>query len=429
MKVRALFRRVLLPWMLLAAAACENDANRSGTERPPPDDTNGNGGTIAVVDPGFLRRFSPPPPNPGKGAVLFTISGEALATEGFAFPKTSDQEVTFVDGWSLSFERLLVTVDGITLADAPDSDGNDPEKTGKVVARATGPWAVDLAKNDPSYPRAKGGEGRAVPLAALAAQNANGGAAFDTAGERYAFGFDTVPASRDAINVNLGPAALADYERMIVEGCTSLYVGTATWNGDASGVTCAPAPGTNEVLDALPKQVAFRLCFKTPTSNLNCQNPDNDPAAPLAGEEHQRGVAFRANTSTTAQLTFHVDHTFWLSVEEDSPATFDAFAAAAVPNGESATLSMENLAAVDFQNVRTRDNAPLPYRNCVASDWTPPPGNVSFYSGSVQNVGPTGDPASGLRSLADFAAFTTSTQAHMNADGVCYVRRRYASPN
>ena len=28
-----------------------------------------------------------------------------------------------------------------------------------------------------------------------------------------------------------------------------------------------------------PKTVDFNLCFKSPTTYLNCRNPDNDPAA------------------------------------------------------------------------------------------------------------------------------------------------------
>lgn len=424
----------LLGFGALVTPGCENDENQRGTPSARIDsgaEESGGSDAASRTDSGFsLLPFSPPPANPGSASVLFTISGEALATEGFAFPPAVGQEVKFVDGWQVEFERLIVTVDALTLSADPDKDPNAPAATGAEVARADGPWAVDIAKDDPTYPAAKGGEGRAVPLAALTNQNKSGGGAFDTAGVRYAFGFKTVAASASAINVNLGPAALADYEQMTKDGCSVLYVGSATWKGDQGGNTCSPAPGQNATLDGLPKVVSFKLCFKTPTDYVNCQNPDNDPAAPLGGEDHQRGISFKDNTFTTAQLTLHTDHSFWTSVEEDAPSTFDQFAAAAsTVDGGTATVTMADLAGVDFGAVKDKSGAAIPWRNCVGDDFTPPGGNMSFYSGSVQNVGPTGDPKAGLRHLADFSAYITSTQGHLNADGLCFAKRNYDSPN
>lgn len=428
----------------LTAAACNDSReNESGT-RPEPDASTpslfgveaGAGVATTTVSGFSLKPFSRPSTNPGPRAVLLTVSGEALATQGFAFPPEVDQEVTFVDGWALKFDRLLVTVDAITLAQNPDTDPNNPTSFGAVVARADGPWAVDLSRNDASTIAAKG-SGRAVALATLERQNVNGGAPFDTTGTRYALGYRTTAASANAINVNLGAAALADYESMVKEGCSLFYVGTAEWKGDAS---CSPPPGANAALDALPKRVSFRLCFKAPSDYVNCQNPDNDPASALAGEDHLRGVAFKDNTFVVAQATVHTDHSFWSSVEEDSPAVFDGFAAAAttaVQSGdggdggaiESATLTMRELENVDYQSVRSATGAPLPWRNCVGSAYSPLDGNVSFFSGSVQNVGVGGNPQTGLRHLADYVTYTTSTQGHMNADGFCFVKRNYTSPN
>lgn len=427
----------------LTSAACNDSReNESGT-RPEPDASTpslfgveaGAGVAISTGSGFSLKPFSPPSTNPGPRAVLLTVSGEELAMKGFAFPPEVDQEVTFVDGWALTFDRLIVTVDAITLAQNPDTDPNNPSSFGAVVARADGPWAVDLTRNDASTLAAKG-SGRAVPLATLERQNVNGGAAFDTTGTRYALGYRTIAASAKAINVNLGTAALADYESMVKEGCSLLYVGTAEWKGGAS---CSPAPGTHAALDALPKRVSFRLCFKAPSDYVNCQNPDNDPASPLEGEAHLRGVAFKDNTFVVAQATVHTDHSFWSSVEEDSPAVFDGLAAAAAAamtagdgdggGSRSATLTMQDLEKVDYQSVKSALGAPLPWRNCVGLDYSPPEGNVSFFSGSVQNVGSSGDPQTGLRHLADYVTYTTSTQGHLNADGLCFVKRSYTSPN
>src|SRR6188768_3046685 len=115
----------LLGGGLVATSGCENDENRSGTH-PEPDaeaaDDSGLG--PSVPPPGFLRPFAPPPANPGNASVLFTISGEALATEGVAFPPAPGQELRLVGGWEIQFERLVVTVDDLTLSANPDSDPN-----------------------------------------------------------------------------------------------------------------------------------------------------------------------------------------------------------------------------------------------------------------------------------------------------------------
>jgi len=47
----------------------------------------------------------------------------------------------------MRFERILVTVDDVTLSDDPDRNATDQSQTGPVVhGRAAGPWAVDVAK-------------------------------------------------------------------------------------------------------------------------------------------------------------------------------------------------------------------------------------------------------------------------------------------
>src|SRR5262249_13841062 len=157
-------------------------------------------------------------------------------------------------------------------------------------------------------------------------QNKNGNQPFAT-DLRYAFGFDAVAATHRAMNVNLDAPALADYEQMVNDQCVVMYVGTATFKGGTvPGHT--DCNGDPEYAN-WPKAVDFHLCFKSPTTYSNCQNPDNT-GTPLGTDEHQRGIAVLTVSSVVGQLTFHTDHPFWDSVLHDSPAHFDQFAARAV---------------------------------------------------------------------------------------------------
>jgi hypothetical protein len=375
----------------------------------------GSGGGADVVDPGPLVRFAPPPENPGPGAVLFTVSGEALARAGYGFPPATPDAVAFVDGWEVRFDRLLVTVGGISLSANPDRSPGDPSQTEGQVASAAGPWAVDLHRGGPLTGKAGGGE-QSVPIASVEAS-------LDPT-QRYAFGYDVVPATLAAQNVNLDAAALAAYAQMIAKGCTVLYDGTATFRG----MTCAPS---SPVLDGLPPVVHFQLCFQAPTSYLNCQNPDNDPATPFEGEEHQRGIAIRANTFTIAQLTIHTDHPFWESTQHDAPAHFDPLAAHARAPGRTdagpAEVTLDDLTGVDFTSFTDASGAPLPARSCVTS-YTPAAGVLRFDANGVAHQPPAGDPSRGLRDYPDLMTYDLSTQGHLNSDGLCFVRRGYPSP-
>jgi hypothetical protein len=384
--------------------------------------TSGAGGSSG----GGLKPFTVPS-DPGGGGVVFAASGEVLALTGYAFPPQPGA-AAFVDGWDVRFSRLLVTVDKIRISESPDSVPGDQSKTGKLVAEADGPWAVDLARSDPTYLPGKGGAGeQAVPIAALTKQNRNGNAPFATDGTRYAFGFDTVPAAAGAYDVNLGVDARSDYAQMVTDGCVVLYVGTATFKGNKSDANCYPPDRAR-----WPDVVNFRLCFKSPTTYANCQNPDNDPADPFPNEEHQRGVAFQTNASVIAQVTMHTDHPFWDSVLHDSPAHFDQFAARVVgQDGGMPTVTLEMTKGVDYTGYTDALGNVLSWRYC-----TEPPTDVhAKFTGPMrfdpQSVPPaTGsDPVSGLRDYFDFATYNQSTQGHLNSDGLCVVQRHYPSPD
>lgn len=376
---------------------------------------------------GFTLQPFCAPKDPGKGNVLFTASGEVLALTGYDFPPASDSDAAFVDGWDVHFEHLLTTLDALTLSENPDQQKGTQLGTGKRVARLDGPWAVDLSRHDASYLAGKGGGSElAVPIAALDNQNENGGAAFATDGTRYAFGFDVVPATESAQNVNLDSEALAHYEQMVQDGCTVSYVGTATFKGDPQVEGCVTEASQN-----WPKTVNFSLCFKSPTSYLNCQNPDNDPAEAISSaEDHQRGIAFLSSSSVIAQVTLHTDHPFWDSVLHDSPAHFDQYAARAVTTDGVASVTLEDTRGVDYTAYTDRQGKAVDWRYCID-----PPTDVHPKLVGAMRFDPHGvpasdsNPAAGLRDYYDFATYNQSTQGHLNSDGLCYVKRNYASPN
>ncbi len=359
--------------------------------------------------------------------IVFAASGEVLAIGGYPFPPMTHDDPAFVDGWDVKFDRLLVTIDKITLSANPDKVAGDPSQTGGVVGEVDGPWAVDLHESDANNLQGKGGaDEQAVPLTTLTTQNKNGGAPFPADGTRYAFGFDIVADSDTAKRVNLDAAAESDYAEMIEKHCAVFYAGTATFKGDETDATCYP-----DDRKSFPDVVAFRLCFKTPTSYVNCQNPDNDPARPLGDEQHERGIAFLSSKQVMAQITIHTDHPFWDSVLHESPAHFDQFAARAVttPTG-TPTVTLEDTVGVDYTNYVDAMNHPLNWRYCIEPSPVAHPkfiGAMAFDPESVPHA-PGNDPSAGLVDYADFASYDQSTQGHLNSDGLCFVKRNYPSP-
>ncbi len=421
----------------LAAISCSGKqslmatcaSNQSCAASPPASDAGLPAGT-----PAPLAAFRAPA-DPGPGGILFTASGEAAALEGIPFPASSAGAPVFVDGWSVRFTRLLVTLDNLTLSAGPNVSPGDESCTEPAVAKVAGPWAVDLARATPGDLPGKGGGGeRAVPIAALA-----GG--FDTGGTTpYAFGFDVVPATTAAMNVDLDDAALVDYAQMVNDGCTVLYVGAATFNGAAC--TCPTAadpnhPCTDRTVGwpQLGDTVPFRLCFKSPASYLNCQNPDNG-GEPLAGEEAPRGIYFQTGSSVVAQATIHLDHPFWDSVLHDTPMHFDQFAARVVGQGPAGTgvtfptVTLEMTQGVDYTQVTDALGNRLSWRSCTTADASihaPFVGLMAFDAQSVPHA-PGPDACAGLRDYYDFSTYDQSTQEHLNSDGLCYVVRHYPSP-
>jgi hypothetical protein len=356
------------------------------------------------------------------GTVQFAASGEMLALGGFSFPPAGAGDPAFVDGWQVRLDRMLVTVDNLTLFDNPDQSPTDQSQTGAPVARLTGPWAVDLHQAG-SLPGKGGSEDRAVALATIDHQNLVDGAPFDET-VRYAFGFDVVAATSSAQVVNLDAAAQADYATMVQNGWTVLYVGTATFKA----ASCTDTGNGAYDFTALPTVVSFKLGFKSPTTYQNCQNPDNDPAMPLGGEEHQRGVQVRSNATTIAQVTIHTGHPFWESVLHDSPAHFDQMAAQAKLVGGGFEVTLDDVVGVDFAAFTDSSGNDLPWRSCLSTYTPPDTSPVMHFDSQGVAYNPTANPGDALRDYADFMTYMQSTQGHLNADGLCFVKRNYPSP-
>lgn len=377
--------------------------------------TNGPGDITPTPDGGVVG-------GAGGGSVQFTASGEVLALGGYSFPPANPDDVAFVDGWELQIEELIVTFDNITLSENPDKSPTDQSQSDGPVAKVTGPWVADLHRGGPFMGKG-GSDEQAVPVTTLPYQNLNNNQPFDPT-KRYAFGFDVITATAGASNINLDAPGRANYDLMIQNKWTVLYVGTATFKG----TNCT---STNPAYDftQLPKVVKFRLGFSSPTTYLNCQNPDNDPADPFGNEEHQRGVQIKSNTTTFAQATVHTDHPFWESLQEDSPAHFDQFAAYAKKdvNGDY-SVTLNDLKGVNFTAFKDASGQPLPWRSCL-STYTPPNNSTSMNFDTLGiPYSPNGDPTKTLNDYVAFATYNQSTQGHLNADGVCFTKRNYPSP-
>ncbi len=270
------------------------------------------------------------------GSIVFDVSGEVLALGGYGFPPATMDDPAFVDGWKIEFSELLVTVDKITLSENPDENPGDESRTGKLVAEVDGPWAVDLHKGGPLPAREAPASRRcSSPRSTTRTRTA----ARPSIPPRATPSASTSSRHRGRQERQLDAQGMADYAMMQASGYAVLYVGTATF----MGTSCTPATG----FEAFPEVVRFKLGFKSPTTYVNCQNPDDDPAKPLGMEEHERGIIIKGNQPVTGQLTVHTDHPFWESFVHDSPAHFDMIAAQYTLSTSTPTAVLEDLKGVD----------------------------------------------------------------------------------
>ncbi len=332
------------------------------------------------------------------GTLEITVSAESLGANGYAFPPAAGQEVAFVDGWAVNFERILVCIDKIRLSEAPDRDPGDPSVLGETLALREGPFVVDLAKPGDALDR--GGAGRVairLPIDDLTG--------IFEADQRYAFSFDLVAPTADAVFVNVEPDDQA-VTRMIEGEARALLSGRA----DLAGTDCTSSDPAYD-FSSLPSSVAFEFEFSGNVHSRNCQNPDNTGGA-LEGEESQRGIQLLSRGTTTAQITVHTDHLFWPATSHENLPLFNHFAAHARETENGHLVTMAELEQVSLPAITDAQGTPLPWRSCVDEalyHLPSQPTQMTFDSGSVA-----------LSNLAEFVGFNASTMGHLNADGLCY---------
>jgi hypothetical protein len=420
-------------WLGALLAACGQMPNRP--------DAGGTGGGAAggmaggsaggmaggtAMDAGVtFRAFTAPSTTAVNGAFLVTVTAEESASEGFGFPPpAASTEPFFIDGWEVKYDHLLATVDNVTLSSNPDLNPNDPAMTGPVVARANGPWAIDLAKEGPLV--AKEMEGKSFPLTRVLNQNAvTGTPAFSTTA-KYALGFDLVAADGNPFDVNLDADAKAAYQVMRANGWSYWIKGTATYRGAMGSPACRSSSMTYDYA-RIPKVVTFTFGWRVPTSYKNCKNQELMPM-------DSRGVQLASNGGeAVAQLTLHNDHPFWDALEEDAPLRFDAIAArksAPVGMTPPATVAVTNddLKAADFEALADAQGTRLPIRYCGAVAMGERTTGSLAYDPKGVPVNAMGG-AMGLKDLYDYMAYNLSTFGHLNAgEGLCVARRQYPSP-
>lgn len=320
----------------------------------------------------------------GSGGFRITVSGEALATTGYSFrPNSSidDDPPSFVDGWDVRFEHVIVTVGHIHLNASPDLDPADPTHVGPEVARVPGVFAVDATIGGSIAGKSGDADEKTVEIATVSGR-------FDPAA-RYAFGYDLVAASPSASLVNLDDAGKALYEKAKANGWSMIYAGTATYAG----------PPPDGVFASLPKTVKFELGFANPSSYLNCENTD------LVG--NPRGVQASVDAPTTVQITIHTDHAFWSKLNvEGTELHFDPIAARA-KDGVVTTADLVDADITAF-SVDARS---------YVSGYSPAPGKLSYDANGTTFTKPN--------SFAAYLAYSAASGGHLNADGECVVRNAF----
>jgi hypothetical protein len=267
----------------------------------------------------------------GEGALSLVATGEEAAVDGFAATQ-------FADGWTIEFDRYLVSFGRLTLADATGESGLESDEV----------YVVDLHAGPIELDRFDG----------LVAQR------WDR------FGFEVVPPSADATVI--GDVDDADVQRMRDEGYAYWIVGRAS-KGDV--------------------ELTFSWGLASPTRNADCTN----------GIDDTQGVVIRNSGTTTAEITFHLEHLFWTSLGTDeAELRFDAIAAMADAEGN---IDFAALADQNLSDLRDAEGNPL-----VDGEGSP----VVYDPASVPL------PADDLR---EFILAAVATQAHLNGNGLCTIDR------
>ncbi len=354
-----------------------------------------------VLPPGFFPAPSPPF---DRGVstpltVQVSVSGEALGEYGYPFTLSpSATQVVFVDGWALTFDRYIVSLDHVRI-NQPGVDPTMQSSVGGLVAQRDGPWLVDVHQHGVLV-GAGGAPESAIPLFVFTGPTAGG--SFDPT-VRYAFSFETVPATSNSHNVNLSIADSSAVAAMIAHGWTRFFEGTAIYQGTA--------PPMGSPLAHYPTSVHFTFGSSDPAGYINCENPDLAPAAAM---DIPRGVQPSATVATRAQITLHTDHFFWDETDiEGTPLHFDPIAARAEPSG---TVTLGDLVGDNPTALTDTTGALVPNRvlgtlESAMMDAHPPPSYLIRPGGSAV-----------IRDYRDFVIYNARGQGHLNSNGLCFVQ-------
>jgi hypothetical protein len=231
----------------------------------------------------------------GKGTATFTTWGEEYIED--EIPTDPKGQTGFLDGWTLTYDKFLVTFHGITVAD----------DKGNVAGQMTGSRLVD---------NTMAGRKNLVAFPDLTAQ----------AYRRVSY--QIKPATADSELVAGVPAA--DRSMMVSNGYSIYVAGSATKAMDGGGSVTK----------------TFHWGFKTGTQYEDCLQPEE-------GGQTIEGIVVTNGGNDTSELTTHGDHFFYDRLKaSDDPAVqtslrFDEKAAADKNGDNEITLDELDAAAID----------------------------------------------------------------------------------
>ncbi len=128
-----------------------------------------------------------------------------------------------------------------------------------------------------------------------------------------------------------------------------------------------------------------------PTKNANCTN----------GLDNTDGIVIRANATTEAEITIHVEHLFWDSLgSELASLRFDAIAAVA---GADKKVTTEEIAMQSLANLKDAQGMPLVDGNNMPIVYNP--GSVPLKT----------------QDLLSFIQASGASMAHLNGEGLCTI--------
>jgi len=404
--------------LLLAATGCGSSANPDG----------GDAGFVCNVgdasyalncdyNPGFTENV-PNTPN----TLSVTFSGETLGIAGLPYTPAQTGDPYFVDGWTVGFNEYIAVLDNVQLNTNPTQSAIWSQM-GPVVASKSGPFVVDAH-------RCMGfvGKDGIEPASALFYwDHLDDGSSFDTS-VRYAFSYEIVQAVYPAIAVNLTAQGLADYDLMVKNHWSKFIRGYAyraaqgTYDDSSNPQNAAAMAAFASMPEPTdPQKLYFAFGWDDHTQILNCVNSDYGAEDQL----QNRGVQTTSNGTYIAQITIHTDHVFWDTLlHEGEPLRLDPIVAWMPSNTALDNPFFINDLTQQLSTVFD-GGTPLPDRGPFMT------GNGMMFMSNQGNPNQVIMNTSGINNFPnlypDFMAFSAQSQAHLNAQGLCYIVGQHAS--